>query len=153
MSKGSAFRWEYGKQLAREWVAAHDSEIERAAIVGSVLREAEECHDVDILVIPKTGMTIVEADPPINIFITTHDAWEPALMQYAPSAGSTIGTRARAKEAGYKLNQYGLFSGTPVMWSTKDQLVSVSARRIVQLINSTLSQWVDKSLNGKGILK
>lgn len=145
MSKGAAFRWEYGEQLAREWAVAHDNEIERAAIVGSVLRKAEECHDVDILVIPKTGMTIIEADPPINIFITTRDAWEPALMQYAPSVGSTIGTRARAKEAGYKLNQYGLFH--------KEQLVTLSARRIVQVINATLSQWVDKSLNGKGFLK
>jgi len=137
------FNWTYGLKLAEKWVEDHAIQIQRAAVVGSVLRQEEECHDVDLLVIPKIGQTIMEAELPINLFITDRDSWETAVMQYAPAVGSTIGTRKKAKDMGYKLNQYGLFR--------KDDKypISRSANKICQTIGATISRWVVASLSGE----
>lgn len=61
-----------------------------------------------------------------------------AVMQYAPAVGSTIGTRKKVKEMGYKLNQYGLFKD--------EKLISQDANKICQLIQTTISRWVVDSL-------
>lgn len=147
MSKSSVvMSWKEGVRYAEAWVRANRDTLERAAIVGSVLRQKDECHDVDLLVIPKPGCTLVEPDPPINVFTTSLECWQPALMQYAPSAGSTIGARAAAKARGYRLSQYGLFLGQ------SQTCISRDAREIYGIVGATMSRWVVRSLAGEGVL-
>lgn len=131
--------------LARDFVRVHRDEIIRASVVGSVFRQSHQCHDVDILIIPRLEVTI-RSEPPINIFMTTEEEWQTALMQYAPSAGSTIGARAAAKSHGYKLSQHGLYD------RDTNELITRDAHTIYEMIGTTKSQWVEKSLRGEGNL-
>ena len=126
----------------RAWVEAHADQLERAAIVGSVLRDHPTCKDVDVLAVPKAGVKPV-ALPPVNLFLTTHEGWEASVLQYAPGM-ATIGIRAKAKAKGYRLNQYGLYRG--------EMLVASGADEICRLAGVPLPVPVRRSLAGELVL-
>lgn len=142
---GVELTWDEAMRLAHRYVRAHEGEFERAAVVGSVLRRKPMVHDVDLLVIPAPGVTFQKPEKPLNVFVTTHECWEPALMQYGPAVESVIGQRSRAKALGFTLSQYGLRRGP--------DFVSRDAEEICGLIGATVSEWVLRSLDGDLVLK
>lgn len=142
MAKGAGLTRGQALAKARAFVKAHGAVIERVAIVGSILRNHDVVHDVDLLVVLKPGAELQSA-PPVNVFTTTREAWEVAVLQYAPGL-VTIGLRAKAKAAGFKLNHVGLWRG--------DELVSQCAAKICALVKAPVPAPVERSLSGELVL-
>lgn len=146
MSKSDTkIEWAEAMNCAEQFVVTYLPLLERVAVMGSTFRRKAQVHDVDLLVTPLPGVMLPKFEKPLNVFVTTSESWETAVMQYAPDVESVIGTRYRAKIRGFKLNQYGLFVGSEKNWT----LVSRSAQEIYQLVGMSMSQWVKKSLAGE----
>lgn len=109
--------------------------VDRAELAGSIRRRAETIKDVDILVateVPETVMAAFLALPDIesvtaqgptktsirladglavDVRAVQHAAFPYAWQYFTGSQAHNTALRARAKERGWKLNEYGLFDG------------------------------------------
>ena len=105
--------------------------VERLEVCGSYRRGSQSPGDLDVIIIPKKGMTLPMIVQDINpaqvnwlgeqktqIVIDGHKVdfrvsstkgWGAALLYFTGPAGYNIGMRMRAKKLGMKLNEYGIF--------------------------------------------
>jgi len=132
--------YEEGIKLGKEYLASIEPSIIRGAIIGSLLRKHDFVHDIDILAILDEGYEIPKPNKPINLFLTTVECWEAALLQYAVGL-SVMAMRSNAKKRGYKLNQYGLFK--------EDVLLALTAKDICTLLEIPIPEPIVRSLSGE----
>jgi len=105
--------------------------VDRLEVCGSYRRGSQSPGDLDVIIIPKKGMTLPMIVQDINpaqvnwlgeqktqIVIDGHKVdfrvsspkgWGAALLYFTGPAGYNIGMRMRAKKLGMKLNEYGIF--------------------------------------------
>ncbi len=119
--------------------------VERAAVAGSFRREKETVGDIDILTVTKNPEAVSEliSSLPIVRNVVAHggtklsfdlknglrvdvrfvkkDQWGAAIMYFTGSKEHNIAVRKEAIKRGWKLNEYGLFSGEKVVASKTEE--------------------------------
>jgi DNA polymerase/3'-5' exonuclease PolX len=135
--------YEEGIRLGADYLVSIQSGILRGAIIGSLLRNHDYVHDIDILVIQHEGIELPKPAKPINLFRCTKETWESHLMHYAVGL-AVMAIRSNAKKRGYKLNQYGLFEG--------DVLKAQKAQDICFMLDIPIPDSVLKSLSGELVI-
>jgi len=117
----------------------------RIAIAGGIRRKKEDPHDVDFVVIPSSMMNeqyirdyalfqkkgnIGAGDHllsykvngvEVDIYFATEDNFGAMLLFLTGPSGYNIGMRRLAISKGYKLNQYGLFTGDRCLASKTEE--------------------------------
>jgi DNA polymerase (family 10) len=142
MTRDPTVRWdrEFALVAGRKAASAIDPLVSRLAYAGSVRRMRPDVGDVDLLVIPKpglswesiksavasvcedgrvvgrggklTGWVPVDGDAvKLNVFFTDSESWGAALMFTTGSRKYNVACRAFARKKGLKLNEYGVWKG------------------------------------------
>ena len=100
----------------------------RAAFVSKYLDMAIKMDGyVDVLARGITGVTILYKNPSsglvrqVDIMYVEGPSYWPGILHFTGSAGFNQYLRGRAKAAGYKLNQYGIFRGTARIHVSSEQ--------------------------------
>jgi len=128
--------------------------VDRVEVCGSYRRGSPTPGDLDVIIIPKKGITlpmIIEDIKPaqvnwlgekktqivvdghkIDFRVSSPKGWGAALLYFTGPAGYNIGMRLRAKRMGMKLNEYGLFDR-----STDAYLGGETEDDIYQLLGKT----------------
>lgn len=133
---------EKAKEIAQEFVNAHDQKLVRANLVGSYVRNHADLGDVDLLLITKKGK--IPHQRPLNLFYTDEDSWEAAVLHWSVGK-AIIHLKSAAGRRGYKLNRDGLWSG--------NKLITSKANEICERIGVKIPEPVKGVLSGVGRLK
>ena len=124
--------------------------VERLEVCGSYRRGSQSPGDLDVIIIPKKGMTlpmIVQDINPaqvnwlgeqktqividghkVDFRVSSKKGWGAALLYFTGPSGYNIGMRMRAKKLGMKLNEYGIFdraTDTYLGGETEDEIYQV----------------------------
>ncbi|MDD5103811.1 MAG: hypothetical protein PHX93_05440, partial [Candidatus Peribacteraceae bacterium] len=118
--------------------------IERCEVAGSFRRGQETVGDIDVLVVTRSAAAVSDAiaELPIVRDVVAHgkkklsfdlksgirvdirfvkrDQWGAALLYFTGSKEHNIALRKKAMRRGWKLNEYGLFSGDNVIASREE---------------------------------
>ncbi|MDD5041768.1 MAG: type-X family DNA polymerase [Candidatus Peribacteraceae bacterium] len=119
--------------------------VERCAVAGSFRREKETVGDLDVLVVTKSAQKVSDAIAKLSIVrdVVAHggkklsfdlksglrvdirfvarDQWGAALLYFTGSKEHNIALRKKAIQHGWKLNEYGLFSGQKIIASREEE--------------------------------
>jgi DNA polymerase (family 10) len=119
--------------------------VERCEVAGSYRRRKETVGDIDMLVVTKSALKVGDAisELPfvrnvvahgekklsfdlksgirVDIRFVRRDQWGAALLYFTGDKGHNIALRKKAIQRGWKLNEYGLFSGTKVIASREEE--------------------------------
>ena len=129
--------------------------VDRVEVCGSYRRGSPRPGDLDVVIIPKKGVTlpeIVKAIKPTEVhwmgekkaqvLIDDHNVdfrtsspkgWGAALLYFTGPAGYNIGMRVRAKKMGMKLNEYGIFDRNTNAYlggATEDEIYTVLGKTL-----------------------
>ena len=129
--------------------------VDRVEVCGSYRRGSPRPGDLDVVIIPKKGVTlpeIVKAIKPAEVhwmgekkaqvLIDDHNVdfrtsspkgWGAALLYFTGPAGYNIGMRVRAKKMGLKLNEYGIFDRNTNAYlggATEDEIYKVLGKTL-----------------------
>ena len=129
--------------------------VDRVEVCGSYRRGSPRPGDLDVVIIPKKGVTlpeIVKAIKPAEVhwmgekkaqvLIDDHNVdfrtsspkgWGAALLYFTGPAGYNIGMRVRAKKMGMKLNEYGIFDRNTNAYlggATEDEIYTVLGKTV-----------------------
>ena len=129
--------------------------VDRVKVCGSYRRGSPRPGDLDVVIIPKKGVTlpeIVKAIKPAEVhwlgekkaqvLIDDHNVdfrtsspkgWGAALLYFTGPAGYNIGMRVRAKKMGMKLNEYGIFDRNTNAYlggATEDEIYTVLGKTL-----------------------
>lgn len=124
--------------------------VDRVEVCGSYRRGSPTPGDLDVIIIPKKGITLpmmIEDIKPaqvnwlgekktqivvdghkIDFRVSSPKGWGAALLYFTGPAGYNIGMRMRAKKMGMKLNEYGIFdrhTDTYLGGATEDEIYKV----------------------------
>lgn len=124
--------------------------VDRVEVCGSYRRGSPTPGDLDVIIIPKKGITLpmmIEDIKPaqvnwlgekktqivvdghkIDFRVSSPKGWGAALLYFTGPAGYNIGMRMRAKKMGMKLNEYGIFdrnTDTYLGGETEDEIYQV----------------------------
>ncbi|MCP4125230.1 MAG: hypothetical protein GY751_26155 [Bacteroidetes bacterium] len=123
---------------------------DRVEVCGSYRRGSPRPGDLDVVIIPKKGVTLpemVKAIKPsavnwigekktqvvidgrkVDFRVSSPKGWGAALLYFTGPAGYNIGMRVRAKKQGMKLNEYGIFDRSSDKYlggATEDEIYKV----------------------------
>ena len=124
--------------------------VDRVEVCGSYRRGSPRPGDLDVIIIPKKGITLpdmVKAIKPsavnwigekktqvvidgrkVDFRVSSPKGWGAALLYFTGPAGYNIGMRVRAKKMGMKLNEYGIFDRNTNAYlggATEDEIYTV----------------------------
>jgi DNA polymerase/3'-5' exonuclease PolX len=133
---------------AKKFVEDFDDVLIKANLVGSLVRDAKKhfyVGDIDILIISKHN---IYHGPPLNLFYTTEEQWEAAIL-YLSMGMSVIQWNWAAIHRKLKFTRHGLFTRKRI-----PQLVSTSAEEICEILGQPMPRWTYQVLyKGEGRLK
>lgn len=98
-------------------------EVEEVMITGSIRRRKETIGDIDILVASSKPDAVTKRflalrltnGPDADLRIVPKKSWGAALNYFTGSKGHNVALRGLAIKKGWKLNEYGMFSGTKMI--------------------------------------
>ena len=116
---------------------------DKVEVVGSIRRNKEEPHDVDIVLIPKDKEQIrslmsirgnremggskkeawIIEGIKVELYYATEETWGAFVLMYTGSKEYNIMMRVKAKGMGLMLNQYGLFKGKELIVSRTEESI------------------------------
>ena len=124
--------------------------VDRVEVCGSYRRGSPRPGDLDVIIIPKKGITLPDMVKAINpsavnwigekktqviidgrkvdFRVSSPKGWGAALLYFTGPAGYNIGMRVRAKKMGMKLNEYGIFDRNTNAYlggATEDEIYTV----------------------------
>jgi len=117
-------------KLADEILAEIKPQVRKVAIAGSIRRKDPTANDLDFVIIPnprnanillkdsigvnwsgdKKIQHVLKNGITVDLILTTQDSWGAALLHMTGPKGYDIGLKIKAKQRGWKLNEYGLFN-------------------------------------------
>jgi len=139
------FRSGYTSLFPKQSGAAPESladQIRYQATVGSTGRGHPDPKDLDLLVVPKEGVTDLPKQPGVDVFKTTEEHFEPALAQWLRGKG-IIHDKRLAKEKGYTFNRYGLHREGEPSITDLDEIYARIGREggVPESLREELERW------------
>ena len=148
-------------RLSREITDAMVGNKIQSQVCGSLRRELDQVHDIDIVVSdltmamvatatvgqkwrlpgqnPKKRATVFIDEIQVDLYLAAEEYWGAMTLFLTGSAFFNILTRARAKDMGYKLSQYGLFhNGEIIAGKTEEQILMVLGVKYIEPKNRSL---------------
>lgn len=124
--------------------------VDRVEVCGSYRRGSSRPGDLDVIIIPKKGVTLPDMvkgikpsavnwigekktqvildDRKVDFRVSSPKGWGAAQLYFTGPAGYNIGMRMRAKKMGMKLNEYGIFDRATDKYlggATEDEIYQV----------------------------
>jgi len=141
--------------------------VDRVEVCGSYRRGSARPGDLDVIIIPKKGVTLPDMvkaikpsavnwigekktqvildDRKVDFRVSSPKGWGAAQLYFTGPAGYNIGMRMRAKKMGMKLNEYGIFDR-----STDKYLGGETEDEIYKVLGKTLKLPADRSKRAEG---